>query len=171
MAEEEFAKAISDEASRIAEDSENSSKGHFEAARRWENVHLWVGIPTTILAAAAGASALASHKILSAALSLLVAISAGVTTFLKPDARAARHLQAGNSYKSLQNNARVFREVQCASRATPKQLTAILQQLSARRNKLNEESPQIPRYAFRAAKAGIDRGEAEYRVDAHKTES
>lgn len=170
MAEEDFCKAISDEASRIAEDSEHSSKGHFEAARLWENVHLWIGIPTTILAAAAGASALTSYKFLAAGLSLLVAISAGVTTFLKPDGRASRHLQAGNSYKSLQNNARIFKEIECASGAAPKQLTANLMQLSARRNKLNEESPQIPRYAFRAAKAGIDRGEAKYRIDAQKSE-
>jgi len=163
-----YGEAVVSEAKRIEEDATHSAKGHFEAARLWENVHLWIGIPTTVLAAAAGVSAISNHKLISAGLSLLVAISAGISTFLKAEVRRSRHLKAGNAYKALQNNARIFSEVQCQAGLRPGQLSTTLAKLAARRNKLNDESPQIPRYAFKAGRKGIEEGEANYKVDQGK---
>ena len=53
------------EARRIEEDSLYSAKGQFVAANFWTNFHLWIGVPTAILAAIAAASALSqfnNHK-------------------------------------------------------------------------------------------------------------
>ena len=50
--------AIIKEAKRIEENCLHTSKGHFVVAGFWSNFHLWLGIPTVILATIAGTSAL-----------------------------------------------------------------------------------------------------------------
>ena len=160
-----FGESVVREAKRIEEDATFSAKGHFEAARRWGHLHLWIGIPTTLVAAVAGVSALSNQKEISAGLSLLVAATSAVFTFLNPEARASRHLRAGNAYKSLQNDARIFREVECQRGRRPNELSAELARLNQRRNKLNADSPQIPRPAFESARKGIEGGEATYEID------
>lgn len=161
----QFGEAIVAEAKRIEEDATFSAKGHFEAARRWASAHLWIGIPTTLVAAVAGVSALSDYKSLAAVLSLLVAASSAVFTFLNSESRAARHLRAGNAYKALQNDTRIFYEVQCQQGRRPAELSAALLELNKTRNKLNNESPQIPRPAFEAARQGIEGGESTYQID------
>lgn len=44
-------------------------------------------------------------------------------------------------------------------------LTSQLKELVERKNELNSNSPQIPGWAYRKAKAGIIAGEAKFEVD------
>lgn len=99
---------------------------------------------------------------------MLVAASSAVFTFLNPDTRATRHLRAGNAYKELQNNARIFYEIQCQQGRRPVELAAALNDLNKVRNRLNSESPQIPRLAFTTARKGIEEGESTYQVDKNR---
>ena len=48
--------ALRCEAERIEEDATYSSKSHFNAEDTWVRRHYWLGIPSTILAAVAGAT-------------------------------------------------------------------------------------------------------------------
>ena len=156
---------IQAEASRIEEDALYSAKGHWEAAKPWEHRHLWLGIPTTIFAAAAGVSAFADYPIISAILSVGVAVGSALITFVNPSERHRRHCDAGNAYKALNNDARVFRTIDCSLQADPGILTTKLKELNQRRNDLNQGSPLIPRHAFETARKGIESGEATHRVD------
>lgn len=160
--------AVIAEAQRIEEDAIYSSKSHFEASRSWEYVHLWIGVPMTILAAVAGVSALSQQATVSGAISLLVAATSAVFTFLNPRDRATKHLTAGNAYKALHNDARIFRLVDCSQGRPIEELTAALKDLNNRRNTLNAESPAIPRAAFERARKGIEAGETTYLVDGSK---
>ena len=157
--------SIKAEASRIEEDALYSAKGHWEAAKPWEHRQLWLGVPTTICAAAAGVSAFADHPILSGALAVGVAVGSALITFVNPSDRHRRHCEAGNAYKALNNDARIFRTVDCTLEADPSALAAKLKDLNQRRNDLNQGSPLIPRSAFEAARRGIEDGEATHRVD------
>jgi len=155
------------EAKRIEEDSLYSSKGHFYAAQFWTNLHLWIGIPATILAAIAGASALSqfdNHQIIAGVLAILVAALSAVSTFVNPNEKAAIHHSAGNRYNSLKNRARIFSEIDVGIESD-ESLLAKLRTLSAERDELNEKSPQIPKWAFRRARQGIEDGEAQNKVD------
>jgi hypothetical protein len=160
-----FIEALIAEAERIEEDTLYSCKSHFEAARRWDQWHLWIGIPTALLAAFAGVSALSDYPLVSAIIAFLVAASSGVFTFLNPKERAALHLKAGNAYKTLNNEARIFRQIDCLQGHSPEELSTRLKKLDATRNALNAESPQPPRFAFVRGRKGIEAGEAEYKVD------
>jgi len=157
------------EARRIEEDCLYSAKGHFVAANFWTNFHLWIGVPTAILAAIAGASALSqfdNHNIVAGILAIIVTALTAVTTFLNPNEKVNSHLNAGNKYNSLRNKARIFCEIDsCGENNSIQELTKQLKELAKQRDELNQNSPQIPGWAFKRAKKGIEEGEANYKVD------
>ena len=156
------------EARRIEEDSLYSAKGQFLAASVWGNVRLFIGLPTAAMAAVAGASALAefdSHNVVAGVLAIVVTGLTAITTFLNPNERASAHLKAGNRFNSLRNSARIFHEIDCLGTGPDEDLAQRLTELANERDRLNEDSPQIPGWAYRWAKRGIEKGEAAYQVD------
>lgn len=160
------------EARRIEEDSLFSAKGHFSSATMWGKAYLWLGIPAAVLAAIAGVSALSrfdNSDVVSGVLALVVAGLAAVTTFLNPSERTNLHHAFGTRFNSLRNNARIFREIDCGSQEPDEELIRKLKELANRRDELNEQSPQIGRWAYQRAKKSIEAGEAEYEVNRVKT--
>jgi len=157
------------EAKRIEESALYSSKGHFVAASYWTNFHLWIGIPIVVLSAIAGAFGL-SHldegKFVAGGLSIVIAGLSSVMTFLNPNGKASVHLNSGNNYDGLQNRARIFWNIDCWREESEQVLTERLKHLSEEKDKLNQNCPQIPPWAYNRAKKGIEEGEANYRVDA-----
>src|SRR5205823_4224014 len=103
------------EADRVEEDTLYSAKGHFEAAKDLNRLHLAIGIPSTALAAVAAGFARSNYPLIAATLAAAVAVATGLLTFLKPSDRASQHTHAGNAYKAVSNRARIFREVDCRS--------------------------------------------------------
>lgn len=160
---------IINEAKRIEEDSLYSAKAHFSAGHLWGVVNFWLGTISAVLSAMAGASALSQffyHNIIAGVLSIIVAGLAAIITFINPDKRSIIYKGAGNKYKALQNNARIFYEIEVTTNGTDdKRNLDDLKKLNDERNNLNMESPQIPEWAFKKAKKGIEKGEAEYKVD------
>ena len=160
--------AIIDEAKRIEENCQYTAKGHFEAAQFWANFHLWIGIPAVVLAGIAGAAAFAKfdqNNIFAGILSLIVVVLTSITTFLNPKDRSGSHLSAGNNYDSLLTRARMFWTIDCRGEDSDSLLATKLKDLSDQRDKLNRECLQVPKWAFKKARKGIEEGEATYKVD------
>lgn len=153
------------EAKRIEESVLYSSKGHFVTAEFWSGFHLWVGIPTAILAAVAATSAFASWEIAAGVVSIVIAALSAVSTFLNPNEKAAAHLSAGNSYDALRDRIRIFWAVDCWKESSEDILTKKLKDLSEEKAKLNQASTQISSWAYRVAKRGVEAGEASFQVD------
>jgi hypothetical protein len=156
------------EAKRIEESLLCTSKGHFAVSHFWSNFHLWIGIPMVILSAIAGASALSqfdTRHILAGIISIIVVALSGVMTFLNPNEKSASHLNAGNSYDSLMNRIRMFWSIDCWRDESEAVLTEKLKYFSEQKDKLNQSCPQVPRWAYRIAKRGINDGEGAYAVD------
>ncbi|HVU26857.1 MAG TPA: SLATT domain-containing protein [Verrucomicrobiae bacterium] len=155
------------EAQRIEEATMHSSKGHFAAAAIWRGMHVGLGIPTTILASIAAASAFSkmdfTHSI-SGWISILVAVLSALTTFLNPPAKANAHFTAGNNYGDLRDKTRMYRKINCLN-DSDEALAKRLQELCGEKNELNQTSPQIPWFGRYFAKRGIAAGEAAYEVD------
>lgn len=157
--------ALRREALRLEEDVLYSSKGHFNAEDAWVRRHYLLGIPATILAAAAAATVFKSQPEVASICALLASLLTGLMTFLKPNERAAMHRAAAGQYLALRNDARFFREIDLLQSERPTELPDRLRVLSAARNELNQKSPSIPRQAFLAARRGIVEGEATHAVD------
>lgn len=151
---------------RIEEDSIHSSKEQYNAGVRYGDYHLRLGVPAAALSAVAGAASFAGQWELAAGfLSVAVAILASLQTFMKPSERAAAHKSAGDQFLALKNDARVLREVRLAIMPSDLEGTVAVEALAKRRNELNAASPQCSRSDFEKARAGIEAGEATYRVD------
>ena len=110
--------AIEDEAKRLGEDALFCYAGHNQEARTWDRMHRMLGIPTTLLAAAAGVTSFSSSGSLAASLvagglSFGVAAIAGLNTFLDPKGRAMENYRAANAYAAIRNEARYLYCVEC----------------------------------------------------------
>jgi hypothetical protein len=88
-----------------------------------------------------------------------------ITTFLNPNKREASHLAAAHGFDKVNNDARVFWSVECWLEESETILTSKLRELIDRKNELNGKSPQIPDWAYKKAKKGIEDGEADFKVD------
>ncbi len=156
------------EARRIEEDCLYSAKGHFYTAQFWTNLRLWIGIPTAILAAISGASALShfdNHNILAGILAIIVTSLTAVSTFLNPNEKAMLHHKSGNKYNSLRNKSRIFCEIDIDTITDDNDIVQQLKILNQEKDGLNLKSPQIPKWAYSKARRGIEEGEADYGVD------
>ncbi|NOJ40896.1 SLATT domain-containing protein [Bradyrhizobium australiense] len=163
---------IIDEAKRLEESTLYSMKGHHCAAARWRKGHLWLGLPSVVISGLVGATAftkLAEQQpwigYLAGALAIFVAILSGVTTFLNPNDREAAHLSVAHGYDKLNNDARFFHSIVCWQGESEEFLTARLRTLIDEKDKLNANSPQIPDWAYKKARKGIDAGETKFEVD------
>lgn len=93
------------EAKRLYENCLYTSKTHFIEARFWQNLHLWIGVPTVIMAGIAGTLAFAEFRQLAGGLSMVIVVLTSITTFLNPKEQANSHRTAGNNYDSLMTKA------------------------------------------------------------------
>lgn len=157
--------ALQKEAERIEEDALYSSKGHFNAEDIWVLRNYWLGVPSAVLGAIAGAALIKSQPEWASAFTLIASLLTGLMTFLKPNERAAIHRAAAGQFLALRNDARIFREIELLEPYRQADLPKRLKELSSVRNELNQNSPSIPRRAFVDARKGIEEGEAIHKVD------
>ena len=157
--------AIQAELQRIEEDCVHSGKAHFNAGVRWAGYHYWLGIPSVILSALAGAAFFKNYGDIAGVMSAIVAILTSLMTFLKPSERAAAHKGSGDQYLTLRNDARVFREIRLAYACDEQAAIDGLDEFTKRRNELNQASMQFSRADFEKARQGIEQGEAAHVVD------
>jgi len=145
--------AIETEAKRIERDTDSSAVAHRMATSAWRWVYLALGVPTTALAAVAGASALAHYRVLAAVFALAAAITSALMTFLNPAVQAADHRKATSRYRAIENRARVLWSITCASDITTEGLQEALAGLVDDWNDAIDASPPlIERFDRRAKK-------------------
>ncbi len=150
---------IIEEAKRIENDASYSAKGHYEAAGYWTRFHLMIGIPTVVLSAIAGASALAqfdNHSIIAGFLAIIVAALTAVATFLNPNEKANSHQNVGNKYNALRNKVRVFCNVDSSVENSEQELIRQLKELAKQRDELNQDSLPISSWAYKKAQKVIE---------------
>lgn len=153
------------ECHRIEEDTEHSSKGHYNAGDRWGRYHLFLGLPAAIVAALAGAAAFKDCPDLAGSLALLSTALTTVLTFLKPSERAEMHKSVGGQFHALRNQTRIFREIELTDGLDEPTAKKRLLDLARLRDELNMASPGIPRGDYEKAKRDIDSGRSRYQVD------
>lgn len=165
MNEVDLKDRVRNELERIEEDCIHSGKAHFNAGDRWNRYHMFLGVPAVILSALAGAAFFKDYPEIAGIMSSVVAILTALMTFLKPSERAASHKSSGDQYLTLRNDARVLRTIKLDVTCDDPAAIANLDDITKRRNELNQASIQVARRDFAKARKGIDEGEAEHRID------
>ena len=156
------------EAKRIEEALLLSSKKHFISAEYWSKCHLFLGLPTVVISAAAGAQAfkqMDTQHVVAGYLSFVVTVLSAITTFLNPNERAAKHRASGNAYDALMNRVRIFWSIDCWRDQSDGVLTKELKDFSEQKSKLNQSASEPLFFAYSIAKKGIEAGEGKYEVD------
>ncbi len=157
--------AIREELQRIEEDCIHSGKAQFNAGVRWNRYHIMLGLPAVILSAAAGTAFFKDQSDIAGVMSTVVALLTALSTFLKPSERASSHKSSGDQYLTLRNDSRVLRTIRLDAACDDVSALANLDEITKRRNELNQASAQVSRRDFVEARAGIDHGEADHRID------
>lgn len=163
-------KAIDDELKRLLIDCIYTGRGHQTAGQCWAEVHTYLGIPATVLAAVAGvgsaASAIDENKWLAAGLAVLSVVFTSASEFIRPEERSNAHLEKGRHYLSLRDDVRVIRNISMQSNPTLDSSEKTIKAFRARYSELGKMEPlNIPRWAYERAKTSIENGESDYEND------
>lgn len=158
------------EAKRLGQDDcRHSEVAHFFAARIWRIGHYGISVSIAVLGAFIGVSEFRqwdeSGQLLGA-LAIVIAALGTLAALLNPQGRAQIHHTKGNHYNALRGRLRRFVKIDCIGGDTDKDLANLLNKLAAQKDRLNEEGPAVPSWAYRLAKLGIESGETDYANDA-----
>jgi len=134
-----------------------SAMGHMFAADSWTNIHLGLGITSTVLSAAIGASIFSQAEhlvVISGVISLIIVVATALSTFLNAEKRSVSHHQVGANYLALSHKVAVLVQVDLILRKkTEEDLANELIKLSQEREELTKDSPPLSaRFRNRARK-------------------
>lgn len=154
------------EVERVEESATYASECQFEFAKHWRVWDQGLGITSAVLAGAAGVGGLST--ILSTTwagwIALLAAVTGTVAASIGARQGKAKAADAGNAYRALQQDARIFLRVDLAVLADV-EARQQLEGLVKRLQKLNHESEIPSRRAWSRAKRQIERGSQNYKAD------
>lgn len=158
--------AIADELRRLEESAMYSAQMQFETAKHWRSVHLMMGVPTSLLAAVAGTTALveSTGRIAAGILALVSAGLSAIMTTVNASQRMTHATTCANAYLEVQTAARQTRTVDLPQLPAG-EARAVLAELTARRDEQNRAADPPSRRAYRRAQANIGRGGQTYAVD------
>jgi hypothetical protein len=154
-----------DEAKRVRLTALLAAERHYAAETPWYHMVYYLGIPSTILSAVAGAAAFSKiekSEIVAGSISIIVAILTSLMTFLDPTKKAELYHATAKSYEGLYHQSGYFGRVELAKENPDiNKCEEALKLLIAKLNELNESSPSIPGRAYRIAEKNIinNRGE------------
>lgn len=161
--------AIRAEFQRIEESSMYSSQAQFEQTKKWRGVNYMLGIPASLLAAAAGGTALAATAGRYAA--GIMAIAAAALGALLTTINATHHMNqassAANAYLEIQTAARQYRLIDLPT-GDLSDARQQLAELTARRDEQNKTAEPPSRSAYKRATANVESGGQSYETDRTK---
>ena len=166
MTDDERRAAVEVEAKDVLEATTYASETQFEYAKRWRTVDRWVGSVAAALAAVAGVGGLSKFLsigwagTIAVASALIGAVSASIAARQTTEKAAV----AGNSYRALQQDTRMFLSIDLAS-MTADEARDHLQKLVDRQQQLNREAPLPSEKAWQQAKKQIESGSQVYETD------
>lgn len=144
-----------------------SGQIQFEETKIWRRVNLTLGIPASVLAAVAGATALAATtgRVAAGIIALVSAAFGGLLTVINAAHRMNQAAAAGNAYLEIQTAARQARLVDLPYVTVDEARTA-LAELTARRDEHNKTAEVPGGRAYKKAQKNIKAGGQTYDVDA-----
>lgn len=167
--EEDRLQAIADELERVEESAKFAAQSQFEETKRWRGVNLWLGIPASTLAAAAGASVLATQegRLLAGFAALAGAAFGAILTTVNATQRMNQAAASANAYLEIQNAARQARLIDLPGQDYDT-ARATLAEITARRDEQNRSADVPGHRAFTRGKKNIARGGQTFEVDTRR---
>ena len=162
--------AIERELMRLEESAKYSAQGQFEQTKQWRGVNLGLGLPASVLAAAAGATALAATagRITAGILAITAAGFGAILTTVNASHHMNQASSAANAYLEIQTAARQTREIDLPYMELD-DARQMLAELTARRDEQNKTAEPPNRRSYKRAKTNIEKaGGQDYGADEKK---
>lgn len=133
---------------------------HYESARRFERMHLWLGLPAIALSTIVGTAVFASLsktadfsiQIAVGLLSVAAAVLTGLQTFLKYSELSEKHRLAGARFASLKHRIELL---EILPPSTEDELRQTLVSIEESWAKFREESPTLPTRVWREIESKV----------------
>lgn len=176
--DEDYYEIINSEVERHLEDAEVSKLAHFYAARIYEKRNkYYLGLPATLSAVVL--SWLVSQNstdedtkeimaTIKLGLGLLVAILSGLVTFLNLNEVASKHRAAAQKYHQLWRKCKNWR-TDFPDDTTNEKAKETVQKYRESLKEINNDSPQIPKWAWKNTQKQQDEGSTKYEIDYERT--
>ena len=127
---------------------------HYESARQFERIHLWLGLPAIALSTLVGTTVFATLsnaadvkvQIAVGFLSVGAAVLTGLQTFLKYSELSEKHRLAGAKFANLKHRIELLMAIPPSTEA---ELEAALISIEETWSKLREETPTLPTRIWR----------------------
>ena len=154
---------VRSQAERFKNTCRYNGAAHYLAATRYQQRHIWLGIPATILATVVGSSIFASLSdpikgkpgvvIAAGLLSIIAAVLSGLQTFFGYAILAETHKTAAAGYEVIRRDIDLFilSEWETRERVIAA-LSAILEKMAD----LDKASPAVPNWIYDQARRSID---------------
>jgi hypothetical protein len=147
---------------------------HYECARHFERLHLWLGLPAVALSTLVGTTIFASLskttdialQIGVGLLSVVAAVLTGLQTFLRYSELAEKHRLAGARFANLKHRIELLSTFPPANEG---ELNGSLQAIEEVWSKLREESPMLPGRIWRRIEQTVRLGAPFYPESSEKT--
>ncbi len=146
---------------KISVDCLYSTKGHYAAAERWRNYYWVLSGITIILSAITTAATTYDWKTTGMIAGTLTFLVSGINTMLKPGQKQQQHFYAAGQYNQLKDEISAYRLSKLIFQSVD-DFSNDYEKFIERKSALNQESPQIPTFAYQKAKKGMAAGEAKY---------
>ena len=158
--------AIQAELERLEESARDSSQAQFEQTKQWRGVNYGLGIPASILAGVAGATALAATtgRVAAGILAICAAGFGAILTTINASHHVNQAAAAANAYLEIQTAARQCRVIDLPFMEID-EARAALSELTSRRDEQNKTAEPPNRLAWRRAKKNLKTGSQSYAVD------
>ena len=153
---------VEDELNRLEEDILYTEKGHFAASSEHGRVHLILGLLATITSAIAATTIIGkSDPWIPGILALIAAVASAVLTFVKPDERAAQHLQSGRALGALRVRIRQTRAIELPADNAVDAATwkATIEDLTTQKADIDSAAPPVSDRIFKKAQQKIRQGD------------
>lgn len=154
--------AVHEELCRVEEDLLHTEKAHFAAAELDSGVHLVVGLAATVSSATAATTLIGdSAAWIPGVFALVATVASTILTFLKPDKRAAQHLQSGRALGALRVRVRQQRMIELVAPGAldASAWTSKVHEFGKQKADIEGAAPPIGEWAFQRARKKIQRGD------------
>lgn len=143
----------------LYEDTLYSEKALFWVATQWRRMHYFLGVPSCIVSALAGAALVKEYPSLAISLTAVAAILTALLTFLEPHKIFGQYHISGVEYGILRNKVARFKDIDLSGNFDINRMRKVLEKLAAEKGELQKTTPHTGGLAYYFAKRSINAGE------------
>lgn len=143
----------------LYEDALYSEKALFWTATQWRRAHFFLGVPSVIVSALAGAALVQEYPSTAILFTAIAAVFTALLTFLEPHKIFGQYHEFGVEYGILRNKVARFKDIDLSGEFDASRMRKTLEKLAFEKGELQKGAPHTGGIAYYFAKRSIKAGQ------------